>query len=303
MAVHAKTLNLESLAHEIEHLYELRFTGGWVRLTGGEESEVWSVDADRSFIVRIGPTWRTSDELQWVHDLTAHCAASIPEAVAPIRARDGSSVFRFHDHPVSLYPYVEGEPLDTENQELCLSAARLLARIHRTASTWQGGQRPPSRSTAPQPIPVERWPEVFIDPELDRWHDSISHLTTGPIHGDYYCTNLLCIGEEIRGVIDWDEARIAPLMAEIGWCTWEFAQTPSGDELDDDRARAFLNAYFEAGSPCPRAEADHTIPFIRWRLRSESLLALAAVERGEDLDMEYTQQQMRAFERLTGREL
>jgi hypothetical protein len=50
-------------------------------------------------------------------------------------------------------------------------------------------------------------------------------------------------------------------------------------------------------------ELAFAIPFIRWRLREETRYALAAAERGESWDREYTEQEIRAFQRLRGRQL
>jgi Ser/Thr protein kinase RdoA (MazF antagonist) len=213
----------------------------------------------------------------------------------------------FEDCPVTLYPFVPGEDIDTENIALVKRAARLLAQIHKAAVTWPHQRpRPASKATRPEALPRERYPAVFQDAALDAWEQGLSGkdlLVTGPIHGDFYCRNVLAANSQITGVIDWDEAHIDYLMAEVGWSAWEFAQNWTGDDLDFERAQIFLDAYFAADPPCPRAELEHAIHFIRRRLRSESVLELGRAERGEDWDREYTEQEMRAFAALKGKSL
>jgi Ser/Thr protein kinase RdoA (MazF antagonist) len=297
------------LGTEIERRYGRRLYGAWTRLAGGEESDVWRVETDQGMIVVIlGPAWRTEDELRWVHSLTAHCSRTIPEVVAPIAARDGSTVFTFADQPVCLFPFIDGAELDTTDESLCLSAARLLARIHTAGQTWIGSSipRPPSKPLSPWDITLPPDPPELVDAELDKWYVSLrdrADVTRGAVHADYYSRNTLTRDGRICGVIDWNDSDIAPLILEVGWCTWEFTQTPTGDELHDDRARAFLTAYVEAGGPCPPSEFASAVQAIRWRLRNESRYELAAAARGEDWDQEYTEQQIRAFAQLRGRRI
>jgi Ser/Thr protein kinase RdoA (MazF antagonist) len=293
------------LRQEIERRYACRLCGDPYKLTGGYESDVWRWQSDRGDLaVRVSPAWRTLDELNWVHSLNRHCAASIPEVVAPLPDQTGATVFAFQQQPVSVFPYIAGISLDTTSADLCAAAARLLGQIHTVAQSWTGSaHRPASHSTVPQPLPPDRYPPELIDPELDAWHAALLQSTAasvGPHHGDFYEENVLCADGQISGVIDWDEAQVKPLILETGWSTWEFSQTDAENDLDDDKARAFLAAYMQTG-PLQPAELQGVIPAIRWRLRSESVLALAAAERGEDWDREYTEREIFAFQGLKGR--
>lgn len=296
------------LQTEIARRYGFQLPGDWTRIINGDECTIWRVTANvGELIVRISPAWRTEAELRWVHSLTRHCAATIPEVVAPISAQDGSTLFLFNDKSVSLYPYIEGVSLNTENAELRATAAHLLARIHATAQTWEEhGPRPSSRSTVPQPLPPAQYPPELVDHDLDAWHNSLLSLTTltvGPMHGDYYERNILCRDDRICGVIDWDECRVGPLILETGWCVWEFCQDHERDDLNAVWAQAFLQSYMAAAGPLREAELAHVIPAIRWRLRNEAVHDLAAREQGEAWDADYTGRGIRAFQQLKGRAL
>src|SRR6266567_3810859 len=254
------------------------------RLSGGEECEIWLATSDDGpFIVRISPGQRSLAQLGWTHTL-----------------------FLYNGRPVALFPFVEGTPLDREQPVQRDAAAELLARLHCAMLADSAAPSQPQRYlTETAHLPRLEDPEALIDPEFDAWHATLlqqpAALTCGPIHGDYYRRNLLVRDGMITAVIDWDNAHPDFLMQEVAWSTWEFCQTASGDDLHPERARAFVQAYRDAGGPCKAEEFALLIPFIRWRLREEIRFNLAAAAAGQDWDPEYVDDELRAFERLRGR--
>ena len=64
----------------------------------------------------------------------------------------------------------------------------------------------------------------------------------GSTTGDYYRRNLLVRDGVVQGVIDWDEARPGPLIAEVAFAAWEFGHD---DELNlvPDQFQRFVGAY------------------------------------------------------------
>jgi len=277
------------------------------RLSGGEECEIWlATSADGSFIVRISPGWRSLAQLGWTHRLMLSLCSLFPVVVAPLRAIDGSTLFLHDGRPVALFPFVEGTPLEREQPSQRRAAAELLAGLHRAMLADSAAPSQPQRYlTETSHLPGLEDPEALIDPEFDAWHATLlqqpTALTCGPIHGDYYRRNLLVRDGMIKAVIDWDNAHPDFLMQEVAWSTWEFCQTSSGDDLHSDRACAFVQAYRDAGGPCKAEEYGLLIPFIRWRLREEIRFNLRAAAAGQDWDPEYVNDELRAFERLRGR--
>jgi len=270
-------------------------------LNGGEEAQVWRVESiDGPLVVHASPAWRGTEELAWIHGLLRFTARQAPEAVAPLPARDGSTLIPHQDWWLSLFPFVPGAFLDREDAVQREAAARLLARMHRAMLGWKApGRRPNSTPAQLPPIPD---PPELVDAALDAWRAglaaSVESLTRGPIHGDYYRRNVLWHDDRISGVIDWFESRIAYLIEEIAWSTWEFAKTAAGDDLHLDRAQDFLAAYLDEGGPVSPREFQHVVPAIRWGLRDEVRAALAAASRGLPWDPEYRAEEIRAFGRL-----
>jgi Ser/Thr protein kinase RdoA (MazF antagonist) len=289
----------ENLQAEIEERYGLMLGEGSQIINGGDESDIFHFG---SIIVRVSPKWRSLNELNWVHGILRHCAKSIPEAVAPIVDKHGETVFIHEDYPISVFPFCAGKPLDAADDLAVENAARLLCRVHQALANWQGDiERPSSNGSKPIPLAPDAYPPELIDPELDRWHANLN-LSQQIIHGDFYERNILCEGSKIIGLIDWDECYYNYLMAEIGWTAWEMCQYPDEDDIDEAKTKTFLAAYLSGNPPLPKEELIHTIPFIRWRLRSEALVSLAEAARtGNYWDMEYTEREIRVFQRLKGR--
>lgn len=178
---------------------------------------MWRVESvDGPLVLHASPAWRGKEELAWLHDLLRFTARQAPEAVAPLPARDSSTLIAHEDWWLSLFPFVPGAFLDHEDAVQRDAAARLLARMHRAMLGWKApGRRPspPPARLAPIPDPSE-----LVDAALDVWRAGLAGSTAarGAIHGDYYRRNVLWHDGHISGVIDWFESRIAYLNRRSG---------------------------------------------------------------------------------------
>ena len=137
---------------------------------------------------------------------------------------------------------------------------------------------------------------------MDDWRARLDQPTLtdlrGPIHGDFYRRNLLASGQQITGLLDWDDAHIDFLMQEVAFATWEFCKTPADDDWNIRQARDFVAAYREAGGPDQVNEIERLIPFIRWRLREEVRYYLSAIAAGQEMDLLEMNKRLTAFQRL-----
>lgn len=297
-----------SLKHVLNTTYQQSFDGEWSALTGGYECALWKVVGDDGpWVVRVCPSWRTDDEIAWIYDLVTFCAQHLPAVVAPIKNRRGELFFRHNDHPIVVFPFVEGSALDRTDDDLLVKAGDMLARLHTIARSWpEQRPRPPSHTSAPKVIPRQNDPNALVDRQLDAWlasNRATTTLTEGIMHGDFYAANILCRGGDILGVLDWDECRKGPVIEEIAWATWEFCKTPSGDDLDLDRSQMFLDAYRKSNQTVGPDEYRFVIPMIRDHLRYEVRRSLAAEEAGDDWDQAYREQEIRAFAKLSAAQL
>ncbi|HEX6109387.1 MAG TPA: phosphotransferase [Ktedonobacteraceae bacterium] len=290
----------DELRNSLETHYSLRLLKA-TPLSRGEEALIWQVNSSVGpLVVRMSPASRSPSRLPWRHHVLLALASSLPQALAPLLAADGSTLLSYQDYSVALFPYVRGDRLDRDQAQLRRASARLLAQLHTALLPHLKHPAPLERKWLKEEGPQQ---EKLRDPELDRWHErlleSVASLTIGLIHGDYYPGNLLTQGEQIVAVLDWDDLHTDLLMQEVAWACWEFGQTATSDDWHLDRVQAFLQAYREAGGPCKIEEYHTIIPFVRWRLREELRYHhFAKITAGLPSDPAYVAGQVRAFERL-----
>lgn len=268
---------------------------GASRIKQGDEASVWRVETDQApMIVHVSPAWRSAEELAWTHRVIRHAAARVPQAIAPLAGPGGATFFLHDGHPVTLFEFIDGDPLDPSEGALIDDSARVLTRIHSTLAEWPGGPRPSCRPGGPGSWDPEDDPRELVDRELDRWWAAASgSLPSGVVHGDYYPRNLLCRQGRVVAVIDWHQAGIAPIAGEVAWTAWEVAHD---DELrlQSDRAAPFLHAYGPGAASLPVA-----VSVMRIWLRENIRHGLTLARSGQPVNDHYLALQLRAFSDLS----
>lgn len=264
------------------------------RLCGGEESAAYRIG---SKVVRVGPAWRGSDELEWCFAVAQAAAEHVPEAVAPLLSTSGATVLRVDGRPISVWPFVDGQWVDDQDAVQRSQAADLLARLHTTLADV-------SSRFSNRPLVARRvlaGPVDLDDPSLDQWLADFDahHRNLQPLHGDFYAGNMLAKEGHIVALLDWDEALIGPPERELAWAAWEFGNGLWADSLDG--AHEFVAAYWDAGGPGQRI-SDHDLrQLIRQRIRNE--LRYEAWARSRELllnpdDVDYYLRQIERFQQL-----
>jgi Ser/Thr protein kinase RdoA (MazF antagonist) len=272
------------------------------RLSGGWANDVFLAESARGrVVVRVkhAPAERAS--VAWEHDLVGRLAAELPEVVVPLRARDGSTFFPFGGAAVWVLPYVDGRPAERDAHRG--EAARVLARLHRVGSRLDMPPRPGCpglgelRSLDAATLRAE-WRErvrrhheralALLD-DLER-----RPLACGVVHGDFYRGNVLVRGDAVVGLIDWEEAHVAPLVVDLANAVWEFAKRKNLDDFDRGAGAIFVNAYRQARGPVPPHDDDLIAPLIHARRVLELLRAAS----DSDADWSYQAHNLRAAARL-----
>lgn len=257
-------------------------------LLGGEEAEVWSALSETErFVIHVSGTWRGPAEVSWSHAVATQAATIVPEAVAPISTR-GHTYFTWSGRVVAVFPFVAGEPADREDPKQVADAGRLLARIHRALLAWQ----PASPSVTFEHSVID---DELAESDLDAWWSScLQKVRHGVCHGDYYRRNVLVSDGRIRGVIDWNEAHVGPLIREVAFAAWEFGHDDKM-QLDRDRFQLFVDAYRSEASNLPDWEFDLVDGAARIGLRDNIRYA---AHRGVSMEDDYQRRQRHAFEQL-----
>ncbi|WP_214408618.1 phosphotransferase enzyme family protein [Sphaerisporangium fuscum] len=307
--------------------------GEGTRLHGGEESAAYRLG---DHVVRVGPAWRGTAEIEWCHAIALHAATGLPEAVAPLPTAEGATVVRVEGRPVSVWPYVEGSWSDSDEPGQRVQGARLLARLHEALATARPGPRPvpafqefglygvpgvpapagdrsygvpavpPAGDAsygaqgvppAGDPLPDGATPAELADPRLDRWLAEF-HRTHPRRHPLH--------GDYYTGNT---LARDGVITAVLDWDE-AFVGAPEvelaaaalewgDDELDP--SREFVAAYLEAGGTAGKLDDEALAQLIRHRLRREAAYFHKAVARGvvhDEEDLDYHRERVELFHRL-----
>jgi homoserine kinase type II len=195
--------------------------------------------------------------------------------------------------PYSLYPFIDGQPMDPSNLRQLRASAETLARYHQLTAGYSGV---PPLSQAPFPKLFEeklrdfrKYSETFDDSlstlgmaesmltfksSLDEIESEIQNLPYSSlpkvvIHGDYKPGNVLFKGDEVAAVIDFGRSRNEARLFDI-------AKTISGllgtveDATFLDMTSAFLAAY-DKTYPLNNHERASLFPLIQARVVSKNL--------------------------------
>lgn len=291
-------LNIDILKTELQIQYPIASEGEWSKLDGGYECEVWRVG---EWVVRICPDWRNVEALKHIYRHVCLLAKEFPEIVAPIKTAQGDDLLHYENRPIAVFPYISGKPLNRNNDTLLRHSAELLAQIHMASfHISENAIKLLTPVSDPNLKPIETDPNFIQDPQLDDWYNNFmgrSDLPMGLMHGDYYRANILCDGDKILGVIDWDECNYGVLTRELAWATWEHCRTESGDNLDIGKTLLFLRAYHHKNRVL-NTDYDAIVPLIRYHLRYEIRRSLSMEQAGMEWDEDYRQQEIRGFDNL-----
>ena len=277
-------------------------------LVGGHQSDAFRLECDsQTVVLKIGPQWRSSAELEWSYRAAEHVAQVLSVAAVPLRTAAKARVTRVLGRPVTVWPFVDGRGIDVNDERECDLTAALLGRMQARLVTWQGaGERP---ATSPDALAMRRparVPEALRDTGLDRWLSrwrARRDRVQGPMHGDFWGNNVLFDGRRIAAVIDWDDTRVGALDRELAWAVWEFCGDPALAVLNEPKARRFLRRYAAAGGPVSITDRSFVVPLIREHLRYEALRSLGAAEKNEPVNHAYVASAIRAFGALHGQSL
>ena len=86
------------------------------------------------FVVRVEPA--DPESVRWEHALLRFLANEIEQVVAPLAALDGSTFYVDGGHVVSVFPFLEGEELRSQEALFRHELPVLLARLHRHVQAW-----------------------------------------------------------------------------------------------------------------------------------------------------------------------
>jgi aminoglycoside phosphotransferase (APT) family kinase protein len=147
-----------------------------------------------------------------------------------------------------------------EIRRRALDAARVLAHIHRVAPATVGLADEPVVGLEEE---IDRWTRAFrtvpaeLQGECERCADILCATMPAPLppvvnHGDYRLGNMLCAGDRVTAVIDWEIWSVGDPRVDTTWFTFftdeaHHPAAPTTDASGMPTAAELLDTYREAG--------------------------------------------------------
>jgi homoserine kinase type II len=230
------------------------------------------VDADQGSFALRGYRYKTRRRIENEHALIRHAAANGLPVPLPLPLPDGRFILEYEGRFYALFDRAAGEQRardDLSPREVAAMGA-CLSRVHQALQDFpaehvQARSLGVDSSAALATIArVET--AILAQPARDVWtlerlrrlqgqrdwiermhgHDppSLAGQSTQVIHGDYQQTNLFFRDGEVSGIIDWDQAYVAPRAWEVVrtlHLVWDLAPQSCGTFLAAYRGGATLD--------------------------------------------------------------
>jgi homoserine kinase type II len=201
-------------------------------------------------------------DLPFFLGLMDHLAARNIPCPTPLRDRSGETLQNLAGKPAALISFLPGYSVRRPRVEHCARLGEALARLHLGGSTFQ--QR---RDNA---LALEGWGKLVAatSSRADELHEGLADeiavefaslqgswptgLPAGIVHGDLFPDNVLFLGHDISGLIDFYFACNDLFVYDLAIClnAWCFEQP---NTINVTKARALLRGY---GAQRPLSDAE-----------------------------------------------
>ncbi|HUI19897.1 MAG TPA: homoserine kinase [Methylocella sp.] len=191
-------------------------------------------------------------DLPFFLGLMEHLAGHGLNCPQPVHNRHGTALGRIAGRPAAIVTFLEGMWHPRPSVRRCAAVGEALGKLHRSGADFAG-----CRSNA---LGIEAWPALFeeararvgevrpslgeeIEKELaflkGNWP---RHLPRGVIHADLFPDNVLFVGDELSGLIDFYFACVDALAYDVAICVNAWCFEPDGS-FNISKGLAFFSAY------------------------------------------------------------
>ncbi len=251
MAVYT-TVDDTSLVAFLE-AYDLGNVLSFAGIAEGVENSNYLLRTDRAnYILTLYEKRVDADDLPFFMELMETLANAGMNCPLPVAARDGSVLQTLHDRPCAVFTFLDGTWSRYPNPVKCRALGVALAQMHEKAacvtrrrpnalgpSAWQplfdqvAGRADDLRAGMRETI------QASLDAILADWPEG---LPTGIIHADLFPNNVLFVGDDLTGLIDFYFACEDLLAYDIGIClnSWCFEADGS---FNLTKSRALIRGY------------------------------------------------------------
>jgi homoserine kinase type II len=199
---------LEKLLEQYDIGQPLSFKG----IAEGIENSNYYLQTDRgAFILTLYEKRVAADDLPFFLRLMEHLAEGGVHCPLPVKTRDGQTLVHLNRRNATIVTFLTGIALRRPDAAHCASAARVMAGLHRCGEGFAlaranalgpQGWRPLAQAIHGADT-IEDGLDALINNSLDELVPSWpTALPAGVIHADYFPDNVLFVGNEVGGVID-----------------------------------------------------------------------------------------------------
>lgn len=291
---------LEPVREAVISRYGVALPPRFEQVPGGASGTVFRAG---EFIVRVEHA--DLESVRWEHALLRFLAEEIDQVVDPLVALDGSTFYVDADRIVSVFPFLEGEELRSQEPVFRDELPVLLALVHRRAQASPiAEQRPGVPSLRERDWDRNDWwdwsivekpsPLVRAFEELREWV-ATADLCVCPIHGDFHTGNVLVRDGHVVGIVDWQYARRDWPALELAGMVWDLSSDGESTTLDTALRDQIVGRYVDAGGP---GEPRALVPLMRLESLVSALFSLTRAARGQPWDREFTQMLIATLDEL-----
>lgn len=252
--------DLERLLEQYDIGQPLSFKG----IAEGIENSNFYLQTDRgAFILTLYEKRVQPADLPFFIGLMEHLAAGGVQCPLPVKTRGGQALVGLNGRHAAIVTFLTGIALRRPDAAHCASAARAMAGLHRAQAGFTLTRRNALGPAGWQPLAASiRNADSIEDGLGDLIAGALAELVpgwpkdlpSGVIHADYFPDNVLFVGNEVGGVIDFyfacNDAFVYDLAIMLNsWCF----------ELDGSynitKGQAVINAYRQQ-RPLSEAEIE-----------------------------------------------
>lgn len=219
----------------------------------GVENSNYFLHTERGhFILTLYEKRVDESDLPFFLALMEHLASQGLNCPQPVKNRNGGALGKLSGRPAAVVTFLEGMCRRNPTVRCCAAVGSALARLHRTGTSFDGKRR--------NSMGLEAWPVLFeearpragelqpgvaaeIADELDFLRQSWPRdLPEGVIHADLFPDNVLFLGDEVSGLIDFYFACTDQFAYDAAICLNAWCFEPDGS-YNITKGLAFFSAY------------------------------------------------------------
>lgn len=224
--------------NEIAQLLSQYDIGQLLSLAGiaeGVENSNFLLRTDKdTFILTLYEKRTNKDDLPFFMDLKRHLSQAGLNCPLPIADTKGQVLQYIANRPGAIFSFLDGVSYRSPTAEHCANLGKVLADMHLKTADFKGQRENAlgphswrdlhaSIGDLPDSFPIEMSEHIgqALDDVVSHWPH---HLPTGVIHADLFPNNVMFVGDELTGVIDFYFACTDILAYDLAIClnSWCF---------------------------------------------------------------------------------